>query len=138
MHTRPDWDTYFMKIADVVKLRSLDPKRQVGSVLVSLKNNRIISTGYNSLASGLDDNSINWEDRELVKNIVIHSEMNVLLYAKSLFEDSILYTTTSPCVNCLKHLSASKIKKVIYKEEYKDIEKVKDLCKFFNISITKY
>ena len=40
-----DQDEYFMKIADVVKLRSGCLKRKVGSVLV--KDNHIISTGYN-------------------------------------------------------------------------------------------
>lgn len=135
---RIDWDSYFMQIAEIVKKRSLDPKRQVGSVLVSLKDKRIISTGYNSLPAGLDDTLVDWEDREYVSNVVIHSESNTLLYAKSLFEDSILYTTTSPCISCLKLLSASKIKKVIYKEEYKDIDKVLELSKFFNILIVKY
>ena len=88
---RVQWDSYFMNIAEVVKTRSLDPKKQVGSVLVSLKDHRIISTGYNSIGAGLNDSIINWEDRDFISTIVIHSEMNALLYAKSSFEDSILY-----------------------------------------------
>lgn len=134
---RPDWDSYFMNIAEQVKKRSLDPKRQVGAVLVSIKDKRILSTGYNSLASGLDDN-INWEDRDYVHKVIIHAECNVLLYAKSIFEDSILYTTTSPCLNCLKLLSAAKIKKVIYKEPYRDIQEVIKLSEFFGIIIQKF
>lgn len=134
---RVSWDEYFMRIADVVKIRSLDPKTQVGSVLVSMKDRRILSTGYNSIGAGLDDDKIIWTDREYVHSIVIHAEMNVLLYAKSSFEDSILYTTLSPCVGCMKLLSASKIKKVIYKDEYKDIEVSKKLAVFFNIEMVK-
>lgn len=45
---RPDWPKYFMNIAEVVATRSEDPKTRVGSVLV--KNNRIVSTGYNGAA----------------------------------------------------------------------------------------
>lgn len=134
---RPGWDEYFMNLCEVVKLRSQDYYK-VGSVLVSVKNNRIISTGYNSIASNLNDDEINWSQRDLISDIVIHAEMNVLLYCESKFEDSILYTTSSPCVSCLKMLSASKIKKIIYKHEYKDIDKVKKLAEFFKIELIEY
>lgn len=135
---RVSWDIYFMNIAEVVKTRSLDPKTQVGAVLVSMKDNRIISTGYNSVGAGLDDESIDWTDRDYVHNIVIHAEMNALLYARSMFEDSILYTTLSPCSGCIKMLSASKIKKVIYKNEYRDIELSRKLATFFKIEMINF
>lgn len=64
--------------------------------------------------------------------------MNVLLYSNSNFEDSILYTTLSPCSNCLKMLSAAKIKKIIYKNKYKDFENVEKLAIFFNIELIEY
>ena len=134
---RPGWDEYIMNICEAVKLRSQDYYK-VGSVLVSVKNNRIISTGYNSIAPNLNDNEINWSQRDLISDIVIHAEMNVLLYCESKFEESILYTTSSPCVSCLKMLSASKIKKIIYKHEYKDIDKVKKLAEFFKIELIEY
>lgn len=134
---RPGWDEYIMNICEAVKLRSQDYYK-VGSVLVSVKNNRIISTGYNSIAPNLNDTEINWSQRDLISDIVIHAEMNVLLYCESKFEESILYTTSSPCVSCLKMLSASKIKKIIYKHEYKDIDKVKKLAEFFKIELIEY
>jgi dCMP deaminase len=132
---RPGWEEYFMSIAETVKSRSPDYYK-VGSILV--KDNRIISTGYNSIASGLDHESINWSDRNFINNTIIHAEMNVLLYSNSNFKDSILYTTSSPCISCLKMLSAAKIKQIIYKFEYKDIEKVKELADFFNIELIEY
>jgi deoxycytidylate deaminase len=133
---RPGWNEYFMNICEAVKLRSPDYYK-VGSVLVSIKNNRIISTGYNSIASRINDD-IDWSQRDFISDIVIHAEMNVLLYCESKFEDSVLYTTSSPCANCLKMLSASKIKKIIYKYEYKDIDKVKKLAEFLNIQLIEY
>lgn len=135
---RIDWETYFMNIANQVKLRSSDTHRQVGAVLVRMSDNRIISTGYNSVKSGLDDSKINWDDREFIKNLVIHAEMNCILYAESKFENCVLYSTTSPCLACLKLLSATKVQKVIYDEEYRDISEVKELCKYFNIELQQF
>ena len=132
------WNEYFIGIAHSVKLRSKDPKLQVGAVLVSSKDHRIISTGYNSVKSGLDDNIIDWTDRARIKQLVIHAETNAVLYAQSKFEDSILFITHSPCNDCLKLLSATKITKIVYNIEYKDISKTKELCKFFNIELVKF
>jgi dCMP deaminase len=137
-HTRISWDNYFMNIADVVKTRSLDTKTQVGAVLVSMKDNRIISTGYNSVCAGMDDSLIDWTNRDYVHQIVIHAEMNAIIYAQSKFEDAILYSTLSPCKDCIKLLSATKIRKVIYKNQYRDIEHVKDLCNFFKIELIEF
>ncbi|MBI2437674.1 MAG: cytidine deaminase, partial [Lentisphaerae bacterium] len=47
---RPDWDTYFMDIAQVVKRRSNCLRRDVAALIV--KDRRIISTGYNGTPSG--------------------------------------------------------------------------------------
>jgi dCMP deaminase len=131
------WEEYFMNIANVVKTRSPDPKTQVGVVLVSLVNNRIISTGYNGIPSGLNESNLDWNNREYIRSIIIHAETNAVLYAQSKFENAVLYTTMSPCSDCIKLLSATKIKKIIYQNEYKDLQKVTELCKFFEIELKK-
>ena len=51
-----DYETYFMLMALLVKERSKDPKTQVGAVIV--KNNRLLSTGYNGTPKGLSDDEI--------------------------------------------------------------------------------
>lgn len=129
----PSWDDYFIKICNIVKLRSKDPKTQVGSCLVS-NDNRIISTGYNSLKAGVDDN-IDWDNRELVHNLIIHSEMNCLLYATSRFENTTLYSTLSPCCHCIKLIGSSGVVKVIFQDKYKDYDVVKEICIFYNIEL---
>lgn len=48
---RPSWDEYFMAIAHVVATRSNCSRRQVAAVIV--KDNRIISTGYNGTPRGI-------------------------------------------------------------------------------------
>ena len=47
---RPDWDTYFMSQCDLIAQRGTCDRKRVGSVLT--KDNRIISTGYNSSLPG--------------------------------------------------------------------------------------
>jgi len=133
----PNWDEYFILMCDVIKLRSKDPKKQVGSCLVSLKDNRIISTGYNSLKQGSNDN-IDWNDRELVHKLVLHSEVNTILYSNSKFENTVLYTNLSPCLQCIKLLIASNVKKIIFKEKYKDYLEVLEICKLYNIEIIEF
>ena len=48
---RPDWDHYFMSIAQVAASRSNCCRRQVAAVLV--RDSRIISTGYNGTPRGV-------------------------------------------------------------------------------------
>ena len=48
---RPNWDEYFMRIAEVVASRSNCSRRQVAAVIV--KDQRIISTGYNGTPRGV-------------------------------------------------------------------------------------
>ena len=136
-HERPGWDEYFMNLCEVIKLRSPDFCK-VGAVLVSMYDHRIISTGYNALRSKMDYENIDFTNREFINDTIIHAEMNTIIYAQNKFEDSILYTTMSPCKACLKIISATQIKKVIYKHEYKDIKDVIKLSKILNIELAEY
>jgi dCMP deaminase len=131
-----DWDQYFINICNVVKLRSKDLKKQVGSCLVS-NDNRIISTGYNGLRTGSNDN-INWNDRKLVHSLILHAEINVLLFCESKFKNAKLYTTLSPCRECIKIIACSNINKIIYESKYKDYNIVKDICDFYNIELIQF
>jgi len=132
----PSWNEYFMKMCNIVKLRSKDPKRQVGSILVS-DDNRIISTGYNALKKGSNDD-IDWSNRELVHLLVLHAEVNCLLYATSKFENTTLYSTLSPCSNCIKLIASSGVKKIIFQDKYKDYNSVKNICNFYNIELNQF
>ena len=83
---RITWDEYFSNIVHQVKLRSTCFRRQVGAVIV--KNNKIISTGYNGVPRGLEHcktcvkDELNLEhgkDYELCNSV--HAEMNCLMQA---------------------------------------------------------
>lgn len=133
----PSWDEYFLNLCEVIKTRSKDSKTQVGCVLVSNIDNRILSTGYNGLKSKCDDN-INWTDRELVHSLVVHAECNALIYNTCPNIESKLYCTMSPCKNCMKLIASCNVKKIIFKTPYKDSEEVKNICEYYNIDFIQF
>ena len=86
---RPDWDSYFMEIAEVVAKRSTCLRRQYGAVIV--KNDEIIATGYNGAPRG-DENCCDvgscWRDRHNIphgeqyeKCVAVHAEANAIISA---------------------------------------------------------
>ena len=112
------WDEYFMAIAEVVKLRSKDPNTKVGACIV--KDNKILSTGYNGFPRGCDDNKYPWDkgNKNEVDNkyfYVVHAELNAILNSTQSVKDSTIYVTLYPCNECAKAIIQSGIKKVIYK-----------------------
>jgi len=131
---RPSWDHYFMKLAEIASTRSPDPTKQVGAILVH--SNRILSQGYNGLPQGIDEKSVDWGNREFIRKIVIHAEINCLLYSQIIPpKGSVLYCTLSPCMECLKVIKAYNINTVYFKEEYKNYTAVLEVAKFFNITL---
>jgi len=128
-------DAYFMKIAEVVSLRSTCIKRKVGAVLV--KDSHILSTGYNGVPSGFKHctpetcvrmNLKSGEKPELCRGV--HAEINCIIqsaiHGTSIKGNTILYSTTFPCMNCLKLIINAGIKKLFYKEGYNMENKVKE------------
>lgn len=111
---RPDWDNYFLNIAEAVAERSEDPKTKVGCVIV--KDRRIVSTGYNGAPAGVD-----W-DHEDKHRRVVHAEANAIIYGDyEKLRGATLYCTHSPCKECVKLIAAAGIEHVyaptIYCEE---------------------
>jgi len=79
---RPDWDTYFIRIASEVAMRSTCPRASVGAVIV--KDNRILSTGYNGAPAGkphcIDEGCIIDEGDDHCQR-TIHAETNAIAQA---------------------------------------------------------
>ncbi len=118
---RPSWDSYFMKIAEDVALRSTCDRAQVGAVLVREKH--IISTGYNGSPAGLehcDDVGHLMIDGHCVRTV--HAEVNAIIQA-AVFglatRDSVCYVTHFPCLNCTKMLINARIARLVYREPYR-------------------
>ncbi len=128
---RASWDQYFMEIAEIVKTRSTCLRRQVGAVIV--KDNRIITTGYNGAPSGthhctdvgtcqrIELNVPSGERHELCR--ALHAEQNAIIQAANIgvsTEGATLYVTLQPCVICAKMSINAGIKKIVYKGAYPD------------------
>jgi len=129
--------SYYMEIARTTAGLSTALKAKVGAVIV--KDNRIISTGYNGTPSGWDNNceewyqypEVNWtvagEDKDVYgeyrsKPEVLHAEANAITkLAKSTEsgEGATLFTTHLPCIECAKLLFQSGINTVYYDIPYR-------------------
>jgi dCMP deaminase len=127
------WDEYFMSIATLAACRSPCQRLHVGSVIV--KDNRLISMGYNGYLSGCKHIS---HIRDGHEQATIHSEMNALTdCAKRGVQtaDSKIYITHYPCLNCFKALCASGVTEIIYLNNYNNDPLVKKIGEEANIRI---
>lgn len=127
---RPDNDTYFMRMAELVATRSTCLRRKVGAVIV--KEKRVLTTGYNGAPRGLkhcaelgcirERNNIESGMRhELCRGV--HAEQNAVIQAAYFgvsIKDATIYTTAFPCVLCAKILVNAGITEVVYRDDYVD------------------
>lgn len=118
------WDTIWMNLAKDIATRStcLIPNRQIGCVIVSNDNTKVLSIGYNGSAKG-DDNSCDYDsDQKKMGDsrcTCVHAEMNALVKLDT--SNPIgkkMYLTTSPCSLCYKLIVNAGIEEVIYVTEY--------------------
>ena len=132
---RPSWNEYFKEIVQITSKRSSCNRLQVGCLLV--KDNRIISQGYNGFLPGLPHESIIRDNHE---QATVHAEQNAISdCAKrgvSCFGCT-AYITHYPCINCFKILAASGIKEIRYINDYRNDEVVKKLSELAEINIIK-
>ena len=119
---RPSWDEYFKEIFYVTSKRSPCERLHVGCLLV--KDNRIISQGYNGFLPGCPHTSIIRDNHEVG---TIHAEQNAICDCAKRgvsCNESIAYITHYPCLICTRLLLASGISKIYYIHEYKKDELV--------------
>ena len=130
MNTRPDWNEYFMAIAELVSTRSTCLRRRIGAVLVLER--RILATGYNGAPSGLAHCTLetclrekrqipSGSQQELCRGL--HAEQNVIIQAALhgvSSKGSILYCTHKPCSLCAKMIINAGILRIVYQNPYPD------------------
>ncbi|SFI99039.1 deoxycytidylate deaminase [Myroides guanonis] len=125
---RAKYDKAYLRIAREWGQLSYCVRKQVGAIIV--KDRMIISDGYNGTPSGFENccedvsGSTKW--------YVLHAEANAILkVARSTqsCQNATLYITMSPCRDCSKLIHQSGIKRVVYKEHYKDSEGISFLVK---------
>lgn len=132
---RPSWDDYFKKIALVTSERSACERLKVGCVLV--KDNRIVSQGYNGFLPGCPHNSIVRNGHE---QATVHAEQNAIAdCAKrgAACEGTKAYVTHYPCIICTRMLLAAGICEINYIEDYKNDDLVSKFCEQLNVKINQ-
>jgi len=118
---RPDWDSYFLKIAFAVSERSTCDRALVGCVLVLEK--RILTTGFNGSPAGLphcEEVGHLMVDGHCVRTI--HAETNAIIQAALhgvSTKGSTCYVTHFPCINCTKALINAGITRLVYCNNYR-------------------
>ena len=113
------YDVAYLKITREWGKLSYCKRRQVGAIIV--KDNMIISDGYNGTPSGFEN--VCEDDNNFSKWYVLHAEANAITKVASSTQSSegaTLYISLSPCKNCSKLIHQAKIKRVVYEEQYKD------------------
>jgi dCMP deaminase len=128
---RPDKDSYFFNIAEVVASRSTCLRRQYGAVIV--KDGVIKSTGYNGSPRNADNCSDVGECWRMIHNIphgeryemcqAVHAEANAIINANRAdmhgatlylvgLEDGKRIEKPEPCLLCRKLIRNAQIRRV--------------------------
>lgn len=113
------YDKVYLKMALTWAELSHCSRKKVGAIIV--KDDAIISDGYNGTPSGFDNCCEN--DNGETHWYVLHAEANAILkVAKSTNNcaGATLYLTHSPCKDCSKLILQSGIKRLVFRDKYRD------------------
>ena len=122
---RPSWNKIWMQMAETIAQRSHHPTFKVGALIVTSDNTQVLSLGYNGNAAGMSNVP---QSEEPGRSGLLHAEINALLkldYNNP--KDKVMYLTLSPCENCAMAIINSGIKKVVFKQKYRDDSGIKML-----------
>jgi dCMP deaminase len=128
------WIDAFMDTAERFAQLSSATRLKVGAVVV--KDNRIISIGYNGMPSGWSNEceyhvteycnvTKSWltTGETKTKDEVIHAEANAILKLARDGESgngASLFCTHAPCIHCAKLIHGAGIEHVYFRESYRD------------------
>ena len=119
---------YFMDIAQRTADLSHARRLHVGAIVV--KDDRIISIGYNGMPAGWDNNC-EFEDKDpqtkqtslVTRSEVLHAETNAIAKLAKSNESGMgatMFITHAPCLDCAKLIYQSGISSVLYRNAYRD------------------
>jgi dCMP deaminase len=134
----------YMDVAERFAQLSSAKRLKVGAIIV--KDDRIISIGYNGMPAGwpneCEDVIEVHEDGGVVtktKPEVIHAEANAIAKLAKGSEsgnESTMFLTHAPCIDCAKQIYTAGIKKVFYRNSYRD-SKGTDFLERCNVEVEK-
>lgn len=119
MAERKAWPEVWLTMAHTIAARSVDPRLQVGCVIVSNDNRRILGLGYNGDERGGANEPDGDEPGE---SGFVHAEINAIINAQQSLYGSHVYVTHTPCVVCARALVNAGVWMVTYAESYRKTE----------------
>lgn len=125
-----------MEVAHVFAKLSKAERLKVGAIAV--KDGRVLSIGYNGTPPGFDN--VCEDENGKTKIEVLHAEANCIAKLAKCTEssnDSIMFVTHSPCIECAKQIFVAGIKEVYYDKEYRDTAGI-TLLKKLNVKIEQW
>lgn len=133
---KPELKNAFMEVAHVFAKLSKAERLKVGAIAV--KDGRVLSIGYNGTPPGFDN--VCEDENGKTKIEVLHAEANCIAKLAKCTEssnDSIMFVTHSPCIECAKQIFVAGIKEVYYDKEYRDTAGI-TLLKKLNVKIEQW
>mgnify|MGYP001506674276 CR=1 FL=1 len=132
---RPDWDEFFLGVAQAFSRRADCRRRQVGAVVVG-PDHRVISLGYNGapsrhpgcLAGNCPRGLLSTEEVAAYSDyssgpgrcIAVHAEANALLYARTDCSGATCYVTAKPCPGCRILLMGAGVSRAVWLDGEED------------------
>lgn len=135
MHKQLKLDKKYLELADSWSQLSVAERMKVGCIIV--KDNQIISDGFNGTPSGFDN--VCEDEHFKTKPEVLHAESNALMklaLSTQSSKDATLYVTLSPCFECSKLIIQAKIKRVVYRDDYRVLSGL-DLLRKANVIVER-
>jgi dCMP deaminase len=127
----------YIKTAETFAECSTARRLHVGAVIV--KDDRIISIGYNGMPIGWDNNcedELKWPNGEIkfltTKPEVLHAETNAIAKLAKSTESGLgatMFVTHSPCLDCAKLVYQSGINTIYYRNSYRNEDGIQFLEK---------
>jgi dCMP deaminase len=107
------WDTRFLELAAFVARWSKDPSTKVGAVIAD-NDFRVVSLGFNGLPRWIEDSPDRYDDKNKKYSMVIHGELNAILFAPRSVSGCTLYTWPfAPCSVCASLIVQVGIKRIV-------------------------
>lgn len=132
---KPKFTSAFMDVAKRFAQLSTARRLQVGAIVV--KDDRIVSIGYNGMPSGWDncceDETYDEDGFHITlktKPEVLHAETNAIAKLAKSTESGLgatMFVTHAPCMDCAKLIYQSGIRRVVYGTTYRSMDGVEFL-----------
>lgn len=113
------WDERFLGLAEHVAAWSKDPSTKVGAVIADPMH-RVVSLGFNGFPVGIEDDE-RLHDREEKYKLIVHGEINAILFAGRPVVGCTLYTVPfMPCCRCAGQVIQAGITRVVAPRVYNE------------------